>query len=90
MIDNLPLENIAGFIYLIRGKKVMLDRDLAELYGVETKRLKKQVRRNMESFPDDFMFELSKSEFTYWRPQFSTSNRVKIAFRWGRTSKTHE
>ena len=55
----------------------MLDRDLAELYGVETKRLKEQVRRNIERFPDDFMFELSKSEFTNWRSQFATSNRVK-------------
>uniref|UniRef100_UPI0026297394 ORF6N domain-containing protein n=1 Tax=uncultured Eudoraea sp. TaxID=1035614 RepID=UPI0026297394 len=64
-----------------RGKKVMLDRDLAELYGVETKRLKEQVRRNIERFPDDFMFELSKSEFTSWRSQFATSNRDKIGLR---------
>ena len=59
----------------------MLDRDLAELYGVETKRLKEQVRRNIERFPDDFMFELSKSEFTNWRSQFATSNRDKIGLR---------
>ena len=53
-----PIENITGLIYRIRGKKVMLDRDLAELYGVETKRLKEQVRRNIERFPEDFMYEL--------------------------------
>ena len=52
----------------------MLDRDLAELYGVETKRLKEQVRRNIERFPDDFMFELSKSEFEILRSQFATSS----------------
>jgi hypothetical protein len=49
-------------IYLIRNVKVMLDRDLAELYGVETKRLKEQVRRNIERFSEDFMFELTKDE----------------------------
>ena len=81
MNDSIPIENITGLIYLIRGKKVMLDRDLAELYGVETKRLKEQVRRNIERFPDDFMFELSKSEFTNWRSQFATSNRDKIGLR---------
>ena len=56
-------KNITGLIYLIRGKKVMLDQNLAVLYGVETKRLKEQVRRNIERFPKDFMFELSKKEF---------------------------
>jgi cell division septum initiation protein DivIVA len=60
----------------------MLDRDLAELYGVETKRLKEQVRRNIERFPDDFMFELSKSEFSNWRSQFATSNSDKIGLRY--------
>jgi hypothetical protein len=57
-----PIELIASKIYLIRGIKVMLDRDLAELYGVETKRLKEQVRRNIERFPEDFMFRLTKAE----------------------------
>ena len=51
----------------------MLDRDLAELYGVETRRLKEQVRRNIERFPDDFMFELTKNEFEILRSQFATS-----------------
>lgn len=52
----------------------MLDRDLAELYCVETKALKQAVRRNIDRFPDDFMFELTKKEFEDWRSQFVTSN----------------
>ena len=54
----------------------------AGINGVETKRLKEQVRRNIERFPDDFMFELSKSELTNWRSQFATSNRDKIGLRY--------
>jgi len=61
-----PIERITSKIYLIRNVKVMLDRDLAELYGVETKRLKEQVRRNIERFPEDFMFELTKDELENW------------------------
>ena len=67
-------ETISNKIYFIRGQKVMLDRDLAFLYGVETKRLKEQVKRNLNRFPEDFMFELSKTEFEKWRSQFATSN----------------
>jgi hypothetical protein len=67
-------EAIISKIYLIRGQKVMIDRDLAELYGVETKQLKRQVKRNIDRFPDDFMFELSDEEFQEWRSQFGTSN----------------
>jgi DNA replication protein DnaD len=67
-------EAIIRKIYLIRGQKVMIDRDLAELYGVETKQLKRQVRRNIDRFPDDFMFELNDEEFQEWRSQFGTSN----------------
>jgi hypothetical protein len=66
MTELVPVELIASKIYLIRGIKVMLDRDLAELYGVETKRLKEQVRRNIERFPNDFMFELTKEELRNW------------------------
>lgn len=69
-----PVERIESKIFLISGKKVMLDRDLAELYGVETKYLKRQVRRNLDRFPPDFMFRLSKQEFKNWRCQFVTSN----------------
>jgi hypothetical protein len=58
-----PDEIVISKIYLIRGTKVMLDKDLAELYGVETRTLKQQVRRNIDRFPEDFMFELSQSEF---------------------------
>ena len=63
---------IASKIYFIRGHKVMLDRDLAELYGVETKRLKEQVKRNTERFPKHFMFELSLQENEILRSQFAT------------------
>ena len=70
----IPDEVIMDKIYLIRGKKVMLDRDLAMLYEVETKRLKEQVRRNIDRFPEDFMFELSKEELADWRYQFGTSS----------------
>ena len=74
MTTLVPIELIASKIYLIRGIKVMLDRDLAELYGVETKRLKEQVRRNIERFPEDFMFELTKDEIKNLRSQFATSS----------------
>ena len=70
----LPDESISRRIYLIRKQKVMLDRDLAELYEVETKRLKEQVRRNIYRFPADFMFELTKEEFSDLRSQIATSS----------------
>jgi phage regulator Rha-like protein len=69
-----PDEIIMNQIYYIREHKVMLDRDLATLYGVETKQLKRQVNRNMDRFPDDFMFELTKEEFENWRSLFGSSN----------------
>ena len=62
-LSVIPDEVIMSKIYLIRGKKVMLDRDLAELYGVETKRLNEQVKRNIDRFPEDFMFQLTRKEF---------------------------
>ncbi len=71
----IPEEVVMNKIYQTRGEKVMLDKDLAELYGVETKVLKQQVKRNIESFPSDFMFELTKDEFAYLRSQIVTSNR---------------
>ncbi len=76
MNDLIPIERIENKILLIRGQKVLLDRDLAELYGVEVKYLKRQVRRNFERFPEDFMFELNKKEFENWRSQFGTSNDI--------------
>lgn len=69
---EVPKELIATKIYEIRGKKVMLDRDLAALYGVETKYLKRQVKRNLSRFPPDFMFELSPKELEVWRCQIET------------------
>ncbi len=74
IIVTIPNEIIINQIYLIRGHKVMLDRDLAKLYNVDTKQLKRQVKRNIERFPEDFMFEMSKEEFEKWRSQFGTSN----------------
>ncbi len=67
-------EKIITKIYLIRGIKVMLDFELSELYEVETKQLKRQVRRNANRFPDDFMFELTTEEFSDLRSQFGTSS----------------
>lgn len=75
-------EIVMNQIYLIRGQKVMLDRDLAELYGVETKVLKQAVRRNIERFPSDFMFELTSQELQNWRSQFVTSNQDKKGLRY--------
>ena len=65
----MELSNIQSKIYEIRGYKVMLDFDLAEMYGTETKRLKEQVRRNIERFPDDFMLELTRDECNFLRSQ---------------------
>ena len=66
-------ETIMNQIYYMRGQKVMIDRDIAELYGVETKRLKESVKRNIDRFPDDFMFEMNQVEFQNLRSQFATS-----------------
>ena len=62
MNDIISIENITGLIHLIRGKKVILDRDLASLYEVETRVLKQAVRRNIKRFPEDFMFDLTLDE----------------------------
>lgn len=70
---KIPDEMVAKRIFLIRGEKVMLDSDLAALYGVETKALKQQVKRNIENFPEDFMFELTADEFNHLRSQIVTS-----------------
>jgi hypothetical protein len=72
MANSIPQVSIESRIHSIRDQKVMLDRDLAELYGVETKQLKRAVRRNIERFPDDFMFELTKEEYEILRCQFGT------------------
>ena len=67
-------DNIKEKIYTIRGMSVMLDRDLSELYDVKTKVLKQSVKRNLDRFPEDFMFQLSDDEFKYWRSQIVTSS----------------
>ena len=75
MSDELVIEElIMSKILLIRGQKVMIDSELAILYGVETKQLKRQVRRNSERFPEDFMFELTSVEFEILKSQFGTSS----------------
>ena len=71
-VEILPFENIANKIYLIKGRKVMLDYDLARLYNVQTKRLKEQVKRNQARFPDHFLFELTKHENNSLRSQNAT------------------
>ena len=79
----IPDERIANKIYLIRGHKVMIDSDLAELYGVETRRLNEQVKRNISRFPIDFMFQLNEDEFKNLKSQFATSSwggRRKLPF----------
>ena len=80
--DQLPeVIDIKLMIRVIRGQQVMLDRDLAQLYGVETRRINEQVKRNIERFPDDFMFQLNKEEFEDWRSHFATSNSVIMGAR---------
>ena len=65
---------IRSKIYIIRGKQVMIDRDLAELYQVENRALNQAVKRNSDRFPDDFMFQLTKEEFENWKSQIVISN----------------
>ena len=77
----IPIEKIEKAIYLIRGEKVILDRDLAELYGVGTHVLKQAVRRNKDRFPGDFMFVLNPTEFRDWRSQFVISKADRTGLR---------
>ena len=77
---NFELEQIKEMIYVIRRQKVMLDSDLVKLYGVETKALNRQVRRNLIRFPEDFMFQLTKEEYESLKCQIGTSKAV----RWGK------
>jgi hypothetical protein len=77
---KIPVERLEKAIFLIRGEKVMLDRDLAELYGVETRTLNQAVRRNLDRFPPDFMFELTRDEIT-GISQFVTSSGLKFSKR---------
>lgn len=92
MPNIIPLEKIENKIYLIRGQKVMLDRDLAVLYGTETKALNRAVKRNFERFPEDFMFQLTKEEFLNLKFHFGTSsyknseNKVNLRSQFGASS----
>jgi hypothetical protein len=75
MKELMPIEIIERKIYMIRGHKVLLDSDLATLYGVEVKQLKRQVRRNIHRFPEDFMFQLQKEEYESLRSHFGALKR---------------
>jgi hypothetical protein len=81
MNELIVQSEISSRILTLRGKQVMLDRDLAELYLVETKVLNQAVKRNIERFPDDFMFQMLEDEFKNWRSQFVTSNSDKMGLR---------
>ena len=72
---------IQNKIYEIRGQKVMIDRDLAEMYGVQTKALNQAVKRNIERFPEDFMFQLTTVETQNWKSQIVTTNSIKMGLR---------
>ena len=76
-----PAESIITKILIIRDQKVILDRDLAQLYDVETRALKQAVRRNIKRFPEDFMFQLTKEEFNNWRSQIVISNADRKGLR---------
>ncbi len=73
-LPPIPVESIASRIFLVRGQKVMLDSDLAELYGVTTSALNQAVRRNIDRFPSDFMFQMTDSEFSNLKSQCVTSS----------------
>ncbi|MFH1095903.1 MAG: ORF6N domain-containing protein [Candidatus Desantisbacteria bacterium] len=81
MSELIPIERIESKILLIRGQKVMLDRDLAELYEVETRVLNQAVSRKIKRFPEDFMFQLTKEELEDWISQIVISNREKMGLR---------
>ena len=80
-ISILEENSIRSKIHVIRGQQVMMDRDLAELYSVETKVLNQAVKRNIDRFPENFLFQLNETEFENWRSQFVTSNSDKMGLR---------
>ena len=85
MQKTMPIQNI---IYEIRGQKVMLDRDLADLYGVELRILNQAVKRKNESFPPDFMFQLKQDEWDYLRSQFVTAKIENIDYKFSEYDET--
>ncbi len=80
-VQPISVDNITAKIYEFRGQKVMLDRDLAALYQVETKRLNEAVKRKRMRFPSDFMFQPNDEEIQNWKSQFATSNSIKMGAR---------
>lgn len=84
-LSAIPDEIISSKIYLVQDKKIMLDKDLALLYGVTTSNLNKAVKRNINRFPDDFMFQLTKQEFDNLIFQFGTSSLLREKGSWGGT-----
>ena len=81
MNQFMELQQIQNKIFLIRGHRVMIDRDLAEMYGVETRTLNQSVKRSLERFPEDFMFQLSEREFQDWKSQIVISNSNNMGLR---------
>jgi len=78
---NADIEVIKHRIYEVRGQRVMLDRDLAELYNVETRALNQAVRRNIDRFPEDFMFVMTDDEMNAWKSQIVMSNSIRMGMR---------
>ena len=78
--ELMTVDNICNRVYIIRGQQVMLDYDLAEIYGYEVKRLNEQVKRNIARFPEDFMFRLSNGEIDSVRSQIVTSNCLSMSY----------
>jgi hypothetical protein len=85
--DSIIQPRITQSIYIIRDQKVLMDSDLAELYGVETKRLNEQVKRNIERFPEDFMFQLSEEEWEILKSQFATASESSFPSWGGRRNR---
>lgn len=79
--NTADVEVIKNRIYEVRGLRVMLDRDLAELYGVETRTLNQTVRRNIDRFPEDFMFVMTEDEMNIWKSQIVMSNSIRMGMR---------
>ncbi|MBI5730924.1 MAG: ORF6N domain-containing protein [Ignavibacteriales bacterium] len=89
---SLPIKigTVAQLIRFIRGEKVILDRDIAQLYNIETRALKQAVKRNIKRFPRDFMFVLNKEEFISWRSQFVTSDSDRKGLRYAPMAFTEQ
>lgn len=77
----MPTTKVESRIFTLRNQQVMIDRDLAELYGVETRIINQAVKRNTERFPEEFCFQLNTQEFENWKSQFVTSNSDKMGLR---------